>query len=117
MEQTYQARRWLSEVDANFAGPMLRAVDGQDYYVHEPALACMLSGRIEPVVPTRWFIRDGEYWAKAHPLITSHDSLTLDINGSICLELPLTEFRVSMERLEHYYGYHKLPPPHQLKSK
>lgn len=61
IEETFQAQRWLSEVDADFAGPMVRAADSQDYFVHEPALAYALSDHVEPVLPTRWFRRNGEY--------------------------------------------------------
>lgn len=115
VEQTYQARRWLVEVDANFAGPMVRAVDGQDYYVHEPALAT-LSNHVEPVLPIRWFTRNGEYWAKAHRLIPNANSSAFSINGSSCLEIPLSEFKISMKRLEVSYNYHELPPPHRLEG-
>ncbi|KAF7975494.1 hypothetical protein HWV62_9415 [Athelia sp. TMB] len=116
LEQTYHASRWLTEVNSNFAAPMVRAADGQDYFVHEPALARTRPGQVNPVLPTRWYLRDGKHWAKAHPLITSHDGTTFDIIGSICLEIPLTDFQVSMQRLEHSYTYHELPPPHRLKG-
>lgn len=96
---------------------MVRAMDGQDYFVHEPALASTNANRVEPVLPMRWFLRDGEHWAKAHPLIVSDDTSNFIVNGSCCLEIPLADFKVSMQRLERSHVYHKLPAPHRLQGK
>lgn len=95
---------------------MVRAADGQDYYVYEPALAEI--GRTEdvvPVLPTRWFCMDGEHWAKVHRLRSEVDGFVIE--GSECIELPLTAFKLCMQRLERSYKYHGLPPPHILHGK
>lgn len=113
--ETFHAERWLHEVDSNLAGPMVRAPDGQDYYVFEPALA-FLTGANEatPVFPTRWIEQDGEYWAKAHVLQSTSTRDAFIIDGSSCINIPLTAFTISMRRLEGSYKHHNLPPPNKI---
>ncbi|KII94845.1 hypothetical protein PLICRDRAFT_693166 [Plicaturopsis crispa FD-325 SS-3] len=95
IEEARQAERWRTEVDGNLAGPMARGDDGRDYFVEEPCMANIDQwGTPGPVMPMRWFIRDGAYWTQAHHLRISDDrtSFLIDARPEGCVELPLTAF-------------------------
>jgi hypothetical protein len=118
VEQTYHADRWLHEIDANLAGPMVRTADGQDFYVHEPALASIDGSEdAVPVLPTRWFQFNEEHWGMAHKLLVNSDLNAFVIDGSACIKLPLSAFKLCMQRLERSFEYHHLPAPHRLEGK
>ncbi|KAJ6580335.1 hypothetical protein B0H10DRAFT_2179659 [Mycena sp. CBHHK59/15] len=80
LEEARQGAKWKDEVDGNLSAPMARAENGKDYFVEEPALANIDDdGTIGPVMPMRWFTRNGNAYV---------------IDGTLqgCLELPLTAF-------------------------
>ncbi|KAF7971993.1 hypothetical protein HWV62_19267 [Athelia sp. TMB] len=68
LKEAWQANRWKDEVSASISGPMVRH-DGKDYFVNEPALVNIGPlGEYCPVLPTRFFQRNGQDWAKIHYL-------------------------------------------------
>ncbi|KAF7968548.1 hypothetical protein HWV62_30129 [Athelia sp. TMB] len=68
LKEAWQANRWKDEVSASISGPMVRQ-EGKDYFVSEPALVNIgPHGEYCPVLPTRFFQRDGQDWAKIHYL-------------------------------------------------
>ncbi|KAL1697796.1 hypothetical protein EV121DRAFT_274849, partial [Schizophyllum commune] len=116
----YHGAKWREEVKAVLSGPMVRAPDGRDYYVQEPALAVVGPSRsVQPVMPTRWFLRDGNLWGRVQALgVVSDGSATaLAIDARIdCFELPLSAFLESYEELRHSYTAHNLPEPSRVEG-
>ncbi|KAL1661798.1 hypothetical protein GGF50DRAFT_60307 [Schizophyllum commune] len=111
--------KWLKEVDAILSGPMVCGADGQHYYVCEPALAntgddATLDNTPHEtlVMPTRWFTRNGEVWARAKHLTSLPDEATLFIDDrEDCVEIPLTAFVASFPKLKATYHYYNIPDP------
>ena len=73
LSEAPQAAKWHDEVNPNLAAPMARALDGNDYYVEEPALVKIAGerqslGLVMPVMVLHWFRREGKIYAKAHQL-------------------------------------------------
>ncbi|KAJ7195401.1 hypothetical protein B0H12DRAFT_1299784, partial [Mycena haematopus] len=63
LSEARQGDRWLKELPDSQATPMLRIAQ-QDYYIHEPAM--LRNG--DCCVPTRWFTKDGQFFAKCWAL-------------------------------------------------
>lgn len=59
LSQTWEASKWLNEVDGKFLTPMARINDA-DYFIHEPAL---LTTR-QVCMPNRWFTKDNKLHAR-----------------------------------------------------
>jgi hypothetical protein len=93
---------------------MARSADGQDYFVSEPALAC-LPGRnyLSAVLPIRWFIRGGALWAKAHQLIReTSDSYFIDATAT--LDVPLSSFQFNILHFGYAYKRYGMPDPRHI---
>ncbi|KAI0054859.1 hypothetical protein BV25DRAFT_1766987, partial [Artomyces pyxidatus] len=121
LEEARQAQRWLSEVDGNLAGPMARTKHGKDFFVYEPALAnidCL--GTTAPVMPTRWFTREGRIFARVHRLrLTKEgDSYVIDGRTSECCDIPLEAFVLSVIELNEpeLQRRYRLPAPSNIKG-
>lgn len=72
VDEYWQARHWHDEVDPDRLTPMVR-MHGQTFYIYEPAL--LQDGTV--CMPTRWFVRDGKFVAKAwsmHPTVSDSSS-------------------------------------------
>ncbi|KII85794.1 hypothetical protein PLICRDRAFT_115102, partial [Plicaturopsis crispa FD-325 SS-3] len=99
----YHGEKWRHLVDGNLAGPMARAIDGKDYFVEEPAMANINElADVGPVMPVRWFKRNGQIWAQAHHLRLrpTGDAYVIDARKEGYIELPLTAFFLSITELE-----------------
>jgi hypothetical protein len=116
LKETWQAGKWKDEVDASLAGPMVRQ-DDKDYFVEEPAPANVVGengeAHISPVLPTRWFMRQGKVWAKVHRLRPHPENghFVIDARSDTCDELPLTTFFSSYVALKKDHHYFALPDP------
>ncbi|KAJ6624135.1 hypothetical protein B0H10DRAFT_2186725, partial [Mycena sp. CBHHK59/15] len=115
LEEARQGAKWKDKVDGNLLAPMARAENGKDYFVEEPALANTDDdGTIGPVMPMRWFTRNGSIWAVVHRLRTTLQQDAYVIDGMLqgCLELPLTAFFLTAVDLNEMGCQHRynLPP-------
>ncbi|KAF8180489.1 hypothetical protein K438DRAFT_1908238 [Mycena galopus ATCC 62051] len=63
LSEARQGDRWLKEIPDSQTTPMLR-IAGQDYFIHEPAM--LRNG--DCCIPTRWFTKNGEFFAKCWAL-------------------------------------------------
>ncbi|TFK70456.1 hypothetical protein BDN72DRAFT_838978 [Pluteus cervinus] len=114
LTEASEANKWHHEVDANLAGPMVRHNE-KDYFVNEPAIA-LIGGKCCGVLPSRWFLKDGEIWArvqhlKSHP---SENSLLIDNRGESCEEIPLADFAACFLDLQTTYVYYGLSDPKRI---
>ncbi|KAA1469056.1 hypothetical protein DENSPDRAFT_756058, partial [Dentipellis sp. KUC8613] len=117
--ESFHADRWRMEVDAALSGPMARAVDGQDYYVEEPAVAYLGdSGHTQPqtVWPTRWFQRADEMYALVHLMTPDPQGEGYFIETEQCLQLPLSAFFINYERFKTMYMYYGLQDPSKIQG-
>ncbi|KAI0669224.1 hypothetical protein C8Q78DRAFT_1042302 [Trametes maxima] len=99
-----QAKKWAHEVDPNLSAPMARNAEGKDFFVNELAMANIDSlGYVAPVVPVRWFSRDGALLSVAYPVRLRNSSagerLVIDARVSQQLEIPLTAFILNVDDL------------------
>lgn len=60
LSEARQGRRWLKELRPEETTPMVR-IQGNDYYIYEPAMLNNFSF----CIPTRWFTRKGVFFARA----------------------------------------------------
>jgi hypothetical protein len=113
MREVYHFEQWGRRIAPNFASPMIRADDGQDYYVLEPALAVPPGeDAAMPVLPTRWFMRDGAVWGTIHLLRVGKNSPdAFVVDATRCLDIPLSRFLFALPKFcEIHLGY-GLPSP------
>ncbi|KAJ6538247.1 hypothetical protein B0H10DRAFT_1971665 [Mycena sp. CBHHK59/15] len=119
LEEARQASKWKNEVDGNISGPMARGNGGKDYYVEEVCFARVGGGdTVGPVMPMRWFLRNGELWSIVHLLRTTASGMAFVIDGTEggCIEIPLANFFLNVRDLEQpecqaRYG---IPPPSNI---
>ncbi|KAJ7348328.1 hypothetical protein DFH08DRAFT_1000016 [Mycena albidolilacea] len=103
LEEGRQGAKWKQEVNGNISGPMARGNGGKDYFVEEVCFA-RLDGAsaVGPVMPLRWFTRNGELISVAHPfhLTASRSAFVIDGSGAACLEIPLSNYFLTVLDLE-----------------
>ncbi|KAJ6460727.1 hypothetical protein DFH09DRAFT_1496906, partial [Mycena vulgaris] len=118
LEEARQAAKWKHEVDGNISGPMARGNGGKDYYVEEVCFARLGSKGVGPVMPMRWFTRDGELWSIAHPLhlTPSGSAFVIDARASACIEIPLENYFLNVRDLEESdcQVRYNIPPPSEI---
>jgi hypothetical protein len=118
LKESWQAEKWKDEVNAELSGPMVRQ-DGKDFFIEEPALANMEdvdgSTHVAPVIPMRWFMREGKVWGKVHRLREHPVEHAFVIDArSPCEELPLTYFFNSYAELKTDHRFFGLPDPSKV---
>ncbi|KAJ7432037.1 hypothetical protein FB451DRAFT_984978, partial [Mycena latifolia] len=118
--QASQAEKWRVDVSPDLSGPMVR-MGNQDFYVNEPALAHLGSPDDNntdwaAVLPSRWFLRDNQIWAKVQRLRShpTEDCLLIDNRTDKCEEIPLSNFFASFPELETIHTYHGLKNPSRI---
>lgn len=113
LKEAWQANRWKDEVSGSISGPMVRH-DSKDYFVNEPALIksgpC---GEYRPVLPTRFFKRNGVDWAKIYHLQPhpTKNIMIVDARRGACDELPMTSFWASFTEFKADHSYLGWPDP------
>ncbi|KAL1756891.1 hypothetical protein FB107DRAFT_210543, partial [Schizophyllum commune] len=120
MDRRSQAAKWRKEVDPLLGGAMVR-FGGKDYYVEEPALACLSQGHTESVtvvLPLRWFTRDKKPWAEArilrvHP---SQNEFLVDAREPHNLEIPVSSFVLSYPELAATHSSLGYPNPERIQG-
>ncbi|KAJ2990713.1 hypothetical protein NUW54_g8391 [Trametes sanguinea] len=120
LQHPRQAKKWCEEIDPNLAAPMARNAEGKDFFVHELALASIDGlGHVAPVVPTRWFYRNGQLVSKAQRAMVEpvgpggSQKFVIDGRTEELLEVPLTAYLLNVEDLleELVQRRWALPPP------
>ncbi|KAJ7719255.1 hypothetical protein B0H14DRAFT_3098620 [Mycena olivaceomarginata] len=119
LEEARQAAKWKQEVDGNISGPMARGTGGKDFFVEEVCFAKLDShGSVGPVMPMRWFTREGRMWSIAHPLrlTASNSAFVIDGRESTCLEIPLDKYFLNVRDLEDpdVQARYSIPPPSSI---
>lgn len=117
--QAANGARWREEVDASLAAPMVRRLlpnGHQDYFVHEPFLASVASKPNDSTLllpgaymPTRYFEREGDLFARAHPLLHRNEGYVID--GDTHLEIPLYNFLLPLPEFRERHSEYGLPAP------
>ena len=113
VKEAWQASRWRDQASASVSGPMVRH-EGKDYFVNEPALVKWgPHNEYKPVLPTRFFTRDGVDWAKIHHLRRhpTKDIMVVDARQGACTELPLTSFWASFPEFQADHSFLGWPNP------
>lgn len=119
LEEARQAAKWKEEVNGNISGPMARGTGGKDYYVEEVCFARLdNAGAIGPVMPMRWFTRNGNLMSIAHPLRLTPSRTAFIIDGSdeACVEIPLQNYFLNVRDLEdpECQSRYGIPPPSSI---
>jgi hypothetical protein len=109
-KETWHFKKWGNDISPNLACPMVRAPDGQDYFVYEPALIDR-HGSPVAVMPIRWFLRDGKMFAMAHDLVSDGKGGYWVDGYSEPNEISLTQFVFSVTKFEKNYATYGLPNP------
>ncbi|CDO70741.1 hypothetical protein BN946_scf184798.g56 [Trametes cinnabarina] len=119
-----QGRKWREEVDPNLAAPMARTAEGKDFFVHELALASIDTlGHVAPIVPTRWFHRNGQLMSKALRVklgtFNGSQRFIVDARVEQNIEVPLTAYLLNVEDLldDEVQRQWSLPAPDQVHGK
>ncbi|KAG8703410.1 hypothetical protein FRC09_004178, partial [Ceratobasidium sp. 395] len=122
MDHAANGKRWMEEVDASLAAPMVRKrlpFGHQDYFVHEPLLASVAqsegSSTLVPqtFMPTRFFQRDGDLFARSHPLVPV-DNVGYVIDSDVHVELSLSSFLLPYPELLSKHIKYDLPSPENI---
>ncbi|KAG8682769.1 hypothetical protein FRC08_014735 [Ceratobasidium sp. 394] len=121
MNREANGRRWMEEVDASLAAPMVRKslpFGHQDYFVHEPILASITqtdgSSTTIPqaFMPTRFFQRGDDLFARSHPLLPVDSGYIID--GDTHVELPLSSFLLPFPDFLSGHERYNLPSPENI---
>lgn len=111
LSQAWQAKHWLKDMDKEHLTPMVR-LHNQDFFIFEPAL--LASGRA--CMPTQWFTRNGDLYAKAwslQPVSREFDS-GWQVEEYDEFEVPETDFLVSFKNWEASGATSGLPRATQI---
>lgn len=111
LNEAFQARRWLKEMDPTQLTPMIR-LQNQDFFVFEPTLlsngqACM---------PIRWFQRGGLFFAMAWPLQAAANDIGSGwiVEGYTEIEISQRDLLVSFKNWGISQSTSMLPPAHNI---
>jgi hypothetical protein len=120
MKQAANGKRWMEEVDASLAAPMVRkylSAGYHDYFIHEPFLASVSADNESnpapvPLLPVRFFERAGTLFARSHPLLPKGSSYIVD--GETHLEIPLSSFLLPLPEFRQEHCRYNLPCPNEI---
>ncbi|KIJ57791.1 hypothetical protein HYDPIDRAFT_103839, partial [Hydnomerulius pinastri MD-312] len=122
LSETWQASRWLHEIDPSLGTPMIR-VGSQDYYVFEPTK--LVDGSV--VIPERWFVRktmQGNshhemYWARAwrcRAVPYNDGRLGYEVDQWNVVEVPAHDLLLSFPNFVATFEGDHLPDPRLIKG-
>lgn len=113
LSNTWQAERWLNEIDPTLATPMIR-IGHQDYYIHEPA-ECS-DGSI--IMPVRWFTRDvggkQNFFAKAWRMASVLGNTGYVVAEYETVEVPADKLVSSFPQMIHTFENSHRPDPRHI---
>ncbi|KAI5988940.1 hypothetical protein F5J12DRAFT_922889 [Pisolithus orientalis] len=111
LNEAYQARRWLKEMDPTQLTPMI-CLHGQDFFIFEPAL--LSNGQV--CMPIRWFKCGGLFFAKAwslHAVVNDTGSGWI-VGGHTEIEISERNLLVSFKNWNISQSTSVLPPAHNI---
>ncbi|KAI5996522.1 hypothetical protein F5J12DRAFT_907093 [Pisolithus orientalis] len=111
LNEAYQARRWLKEMDPTQLTPMI-CLHGQDFFIFEPAL--LSNGQV--CMPIRWFKCGGLFFAKAwslHAVVNDTGSGWI-VEGHTEIEISERNLLVSFKNWNISQSTSVLPPAHNI---
>ena len=98
---------------------MVRAENGRDYYVEEPALVTIESA-VHAVMPLRWFERaDRSLWGRVRALgvVSYQEGDVLAVDARVdCFDVPLSSFLANYEDLRSIHDTYELPEPSRIEG-
>jgi hypothetical protein len=111
LDEAFQARRWLKEMDPTQLTPMIR-LHNQDFYIFEPTL--LSSGQV--CIPIRWFHHGEPFFAKAWPLraVVSDTESGWIVEEHTEIEVSQKDFLVSFKNWRISESASGLPPAHNI---
>ncbi|KAF9257230.1 hypothetical protein L218DRAFT_800681, partial [Marasmius fiardii PR-910] len=104
--EAWHGKRWLEEIPDNVAAPMIQ-LGTKDYYIFEPA-ALWNHPEADYCIPTRWFTRDNQTFARCHKLSPT-DHGWIIIPGLI--EVHESQLLTNFPDLCDSYQYQGVPDP------
>lgn len=119
MSDSRHGVRWHS-ADPNLSCPMARNAKGEDFFVYEGCLVDMVGSdnkvAMVPVIPMRWYMRDGQLYAKVRQLLRSadDDGIYGYFLHSIEQTVQLEDFRYSYPRFLELHESLGLPSPARI---
>jgi hypothetical protein len=111
--ETWHFKKWCQDVSPNLACPMARAVDGQDYFVFEPAVINR-GGHPVAVMPIRWFMRDGETFGTARALVSDGEGGYWVDGHSKADEIRLKDLVFSIPKFAKNHAEYNMPNPMKI---
>ncbi|KAJ7603168.1 hypothetical protein DFH06DRAFT_941468, partial [Mycena polygramma] len=113
LSEARQGQRWLKELPDEQTTPMVR-ISGNDYYIYEPAM--LDSEALEFCIPTRWFVRGKEFFAKCWRMsIVSTDKGTgWRVFKSDDYEVPARRFLKNFTQFQADAALYDVPHPSLL---
>jgi len=109
LSEARQAERWLKEMPPDELTPMIR-IGEDDYYIYEPAM--LINGSF--CIPTRWFMRGGEFYCKAWPLRPVSDSDGWQVREDVEIEVPQNDFLKNFPTLADDHRLYGVPHPSRI---
>lgn len=109
LSEARQGQRWLKELPDTQTTPMLR-IGKQDYFIHEPAM--LSDGTC--CIPTRWFLKNGEYFANCwqlDPVVSDEHSGWRVIIRTEAYVVPAADFLKNLPEFERDADHHGVPNP------
>lgn len=108
LSEARQGQRWLNEIPDDRTTPMVR-ISNCDFYIYEPA---MLDDGV-CVVPTRWFTKDGELFAKCWEMrvVTKDNSSAWRVLQSENYTVPARRFLKDFVSLQADAARFEIPHP------
>ncbi|KAJ7913831.1 hypothetical protein B0H13DRAFT_2232248 [Mycena leptocephala] len=109
LSEAWQASRWLHELDSNLTTPMIRE-QNQDFYIFEPTL--LRDGKTV-CVPTRWFQRDKDIWARVWKMqtVVTDSGPGWIVDNTEQFDLKSSDLMLSLPHLISTHTHHRLPDP------
>ena len=111
LNEAFQARRWLKEMDPTQLTPMIRLYN-QDFFIFEPTL--LSTGQV--CIPIRWFCREKLFFAKAWPLraVVNDTGSGWIVEGHTEIEISQKDLLVSFKNWRISESTSVLPPAHNI---
>ncbi|KAI6007742.1 hypothetical protein F5J12DRAFT_921093 [Pisolithus orientalis] len=111
LNEAYQARRWLKEMDPTQLTPMIH-LHGQDFFIFEPAL--LSNGQV--CMPIRWFKCGRLFFAKAWSLcaVVNDTGSGWIVEGHTEIEISERNLLVSFKNWNISQSTSVLPPAHNI---
>ncbi|KAJ6459108.1 hypothetical protein C8R47DRAFT_1059420 [Mycena vitilis] len=108
-----QGERWLKELPDEQTTPMVR-IASHDYYIYEPAM--LDSDVLEFCIPTRWFVRGGQMFAKCWKMspVSTDEGSGWRVFKSEDYEVSADRFLKDFIRFQADAAHYQVPHPSRI---